>query len=231
MTSRSLNGAVVAVIGASGGLGSALCRLLIGHGARVVIAGPHMDRLEGLAVALGSDSVTAVSCDLRDARCGDTIVAAAQTLGRLDGVINAAGVVAFGPLQEMPDELIEEMFLINSLGPIWLAKRVAPLLSESKGFLVNISGVIAESPLPNMLAYSASKAAMAATDAALTREYRRIGITVCDARPPHTETGLATRPLFGQAPKFPVGLSPEHVATVIVQGIQAGATELPGSAF
>ena len=74
--------------------------------------------------------------------------------------------------------------------------------------IVNISGVIAEQGLAGMAAYGASKAAVRSFDEALAREARRRKIRVIDARPPHTETGLATRPIAGQAPRMPVGLDP-----------------------
>jgi cyclic-di-GMP-binding biofilm dispersal mediator protein len=54
---------------------------------------------------------------------------------------------------------------------------------------------------------------------------------VMDARPGHTETGLASRPLFGSAPAFPTGMAAEFVASKIVEGILNGATELPSEAF
>jgi short-subunit dehydrogenase len=230
MPTRSLTGAVVAVVGASGGLGSRIAHLLAERGAVLILAGPHADRLQALAAEVGSTAVVA-PCDLRDSRCGDTIIEAASSVGRLDGLVNAAGVVAFGSLVDTPDDLIEEVFLINTLGPIWLMKRLAPLLSESKGFIVNISAVVAESPLPNMAAYSASKAALTAADTALAREFRRIGISVCDVRPPHTETGLADRPISGVAPKLPAGLMPDAVAQVIVNAIESGEAELSAAAF
>ncbi len=231
MAVRSLHGAVVAVIGATGGLGSALCRQLVERRAALIIAGPHPERLQALAESLDGGAVTMAPCDLRDARSGDAIVAAASALGRLDGLINAAGVVAFGPLLDMPDELVEELFLINTLGPLWVTKRVAPLLATSKGFVLNISAVVAETPLPSMVAYSASKAGLTAADAGLTREFRRLGITVCDARPPHTETGLASRSISGEAPRFPQGLTADHVASVMMQAIETGLTEVPSVMF
>lgn len=230
MVPRSLDGAVVAVVGASGGLGSRLVRELAARGARVVLVGPHPDRLLALADELGSAAVV-VTADLRSVRCGDAIVAGVAAFGRLDGIVNAAGVVAFGPLLETDDELIEELFLINTLGPLWMLKRVVPLLAESRGFVVNISAVVAETPLPNMAAYSASKAALTSADTALARELRRMGITVCDVRPPHTETGLADHPISGAAPKLPIGLVPETVARTIVAAIEAGSTDVPSSAF
>jgi short-subunit dehydrogenase len=228
---RSLAGSVVAVVGASGGLGRPISALLVARGAHVILAGPHQVKLAAVASDLEGSHTTIVECDIRDAQSGDRIVEAARTIGKLDGWINAAGVVGFGTLIETPDELIEELFLTNVLGPLWMMRRVAPVLSESKGFIANISAVVAESPLPNMAAYSASKAALTAADSALQREFRRIGVSLIDIRPPHTETGLATRPITGQAPKMPQGLSPEFVAEFIVSAIEAETTDLGSVAF
>lgn len=111
------------------------------------------------------------------------------------------------------------------------ATRRLDAVINSVGVVVNISGVIAEQNLPGMVAYGASKAAVAAFDQGLTREARRSGVRVLDARPPHTETGLADRPIEGTAPRMPDGLSPARVAQVICDGIASGTTELPSTAF
>ena len=228
MTVRDLTGAVVAVVGASGGLGAPLARALAGRGADVILAGPHLDRLE----SVGLPGAAVVRLDVRDARAGDLIVAAAMDrAGRLDGVVNIAGVVAFGLLEETEDVTVEELFLTNVVGPLWLVRRVIPLLRASRGFIVNVSAGVAEQPLANMAVYSATKAALSAADRALARELRRDGIHVCDARPPHTETGLATRPIAGHAPRMPIGLEPGAVADRIVRAIERGEPDLPAAAF
>ncbi|MFM8645567.1 MAG: SDR family NAD(P)-dependent oxidoreductase [Actinomycetota bacterium] len=99
------------------------------------------------------------------------------------------------------------------------------------GFFVNISGVVATQPVGGMAAYSASKAAAWAAMSAARREFRRRRIDVIDARPPHTETGLATRAIAGVAPKMPQGLEPDAVARRIVDAVIAGERELPTEAF
>jgi short-subunit dehydrogenase len=226
--SRTLADTVVAVIGATGGLGAPVSRLLAERGARLVVVGRHADRLG----ALDLPGAVAAVADLRDARAGDTVVRAAlDAHGRLDGVVNCAGVVAFGPLVDTDDVIVEELFLTNVLGPLWLTRRVAPALAATKGFIANVSAVVADAPLPGMAAYAASKAALSAADRALARELRRDGITVIDLRPPHTETGLATRPIAGEAPRLPVGLDPAAVAARIVAAIEAGETDVPAAAF
>ena len=225
---RRLDGAIVAVVGAGGGLGAPIARQLAGRGAQVVLAGPHADRL----AAVGLPDATTVTVDLRAPDAGEDLVAAATArYGRLDGVVNAAGIVAFGSLLETDDVVIEELFLTNVLGPLWLARRVIPALQASGGFLVNISAVVAEQPLVGAAAYSASKAALTAADTALRRELRRVGVHVCDVRPPHTETGLASHPLAGAAPRLPTGLDPQGVAARIVAAIEADEPEVPALAF
>lgn len=225
---RDLSGAVIAVVGAGGGLGGPIVSSLSRHGAQLVLAGRNTDRLR----ALGIPGAEVVQVDLRDSMSGQRIAVAAKSRhDRLDGLVNAAGVVAFGPLEDLDDELIEELFLTNVLGPLWLIRRVLPMLRESCGFVANISAVVAEQPLPNLAVYSATKAALTAADKSLARELRRVGVHVCDARPPHTETGLATRPIAGEAPRLPVGLDPQVVAERIVQGIENGESEIPASAF
>ena len=219
---------MVAVVGASGGLGSAVCSQLTARGATVVACGPHPDRITSAGVVAAS----VVELDLRDPSAGDALVAAVADLGgRLDGLVNAAGVVAFGDLVDTDDAVIEELFLTDVVGPLWLLKRVVPLLAESKGFVVHLSAVVAEQPMAGMAAYSSAKAALTAADVALTRELRRKGITVCDVRPPHTETGLAGRPIAGEAPRLKEGLDPGAVAAAVVDAVASGATEVPAVTF
>lgn len=204
---RDLSGAVVAVVGASGGLGAPIVEALRAKGATVVSA--------------GRGAANDVRLDLRDAGAGDLLVEhLRREHGRLDGVVVAAGIVAFGDLADTDDIVVEELFLTNSMGPMWLARRVVPMLRESHGFFVNLSGVIASQPMPGMSAYAASKAAAAAALEALRKELRAAKVDVIDVQPPHTETGLATRPLAGTAPAMPEGLDPAAVAARVVQAIE-----------
>ena len=227
MVERSLSGASVVVTGASGGIGRHIARQLAEAGARLTLVARDRNALE----SLGLDA-TLVSADLRDADSGRAIVGAAVAAHNgLDGLVNAAGVVAFGSLAETDDEVIEDLFLTNVLGPLWLMRAAIPALTESRGFIANISAVVAEQPLAGMAAYAASKAALTAADRALARELRAAGISVTDARPPHTETGLADRPIAGTAPRLREGLQPDTVARRIVAAIIAGEREIPAEAF
>jgi cyclic-di-GMP-binding biofilm dispersal mediator protein len=82
-----------------------------------------------------------------------------------------------------------------------------------------------------MAAYTTSKTAHSTWLKALALEARRQKVRVMDARPGHTETGLASRALFGTAPAFAQGMTPEHVVNKIIEAIEAGITELPSDSF
>ena len=227
MSAHPLSGLVVAVVGATGELGSRLARGAAARGAHVVLVGRDERRLHGIL-----EGASVVVGDVADTTLGHRVVAAAVgRYGGLDGLVNAAGVVAFGPLLDTDDEVIEELFLTNVLGPLFLLRRVAPALAKRRGFVVQLSAVVAETPLAGMAAYAASKAALTAADRALARELRRSGVDVIDVRPPHTETGLAGRPLSGTAPRLPSGLDPDVVAARVLDAIEHGATELASTDF
>jgi cyclic-di-GMP-binding biofilm dispersal mediator protein len=159
-----------------------------------------------------------------------------QSNAQIDGIVNATGVVAFGPASEISSATLAKLTAVNFTGPVALISGLLPALKKSaeagnEPFILNISGVVAESPMAGLAAYSASKAGLWAFDQALAREVRKDGIRVIDARPGHTETGLATRAIAGTAPAFPTGMTPESVADRIVTAILGGESDLPSAAF
>ena len=143
---------------------------------------------------------------------------------------NAAGVVAFGAIDETSVDTVEDLFMSNTFLPIFLTKAALDHMGEG-GVIMTISGVVAEQPMAGMAAYSASKAASAAFATAIRRELRRRKITMIDARPGHTETGLADHPIEGTAPAFKEGHDPDAVVKRLIQAIEADETDLPSSAF
>ena len=212
-------GKVALVAGGTGGLGRPVAQQLAALGATVVTA----------SRSAGSEGH--VSVDLRSPEGAERAVATViERHGRLDLVVNAVGVVAFGDTVSTDVDTVEEVFLTNTFAHIFLCRAALPRMTKG-GVVVAVSGVVAEQNLPGMSVYGASKAAVRSFNEAFAREARRAGVRVIDARPPHTETGLATRPVAGTAPKFPQGLDPAAVASRIVAAVRDGETDLPSAAF
>lgn len=221
----------ILVIGANGVLGAAIAQRLSQAGAHVL----GTARNAASSARLAPDFAERLLLDLED----DASIAAVTTyLGAhgLDGIVNAAGLVGFGSPLHTDSDAAERLMRVNHLGPARVVSGLLPALVASAAnsrqpFIASITGVVAERAFPGMAAYVASKTAHSAWLSALRLDLRRDGIRVLDARPGHTETGLAGRAAFGAAPRFPGGLTPEHVASVIVSAIEAGDTELPSAAF
>ncbi len=224
---RDLNEAVVIIVGASGALGYRIARVMAERGARLVLAGRDTERLAALAADIPGSAPCSI--DFAERNESNVVSTALDRFGRIDGLVNAAGAVGFGPLDAMEDGAVEELIDSNLLGPLRLMRAVLPHLDG--GFLVNLTGVVAEQPVAGISVYSAAKAGLSAATRAAAREVRRRRISVIDARPGHTETGLAERPIAGVAPPMPTGHDPDDVAARIVAAIEAGEREIPASAF
>ena len=215
----NLQGAVVLVFGATGGLGSRIAAQLENNGA---------------IVARSSKSA---GHDLRELSVIREVLDATNAQhGRLDGVVVASGVVSFGAASDLAPATVEELFEVNTTSVIQLITQSEPYLAASardgrEPFIVTLSGVVAETPVAGLAAYSASKAALAAFVVAAGREYRRAGIRILDARPGHTATALSEHPIAGSAPPFGAALDPDLVAARIITAIADGEKDLPSTSF
>jgi short-subunit dehydrogenase len=227
-----IDGSRALVIGATGVLGTLIAERLIAGGARVALSGRDEERL-GKRAGQG----TTIAVDLTDETAPETIVSrAVEALGGLDLIVLAAGVVGFDAVAETAEQDLETLFTVNALAPMRIVSAAVPALRESASagrepVVLALTGIVAELPTAGLASYSASKAALAAYLTAAGRELRRSGIRLLDARPGHIETGLAGRPLFGTAPKFPAGHDPAAVADRLVRAIAEGDDVLPPDAF
>jgi cyclic-di-GMP-binding biofilm dispersal mediator protein len=229
----NLRGKTFLVLGGSGALGSLITSRLISHGAQVMATTTANEKGD----LIPSAASPRLLLDLERPESIEVLVNyLIQSGAKIDGIVNATGVVAFGSASELAASTIAKLTAVNFTGPIGVISGLLPALKKSaeagnEPFVVNISGVVAESPMAGLAAYSATKAGLWAFDQALAREVRKDGIRVIDARPGHTETGLATRAIAGTAPAFPTGMTPEAVAERIVRAICDGETDLPSTAF
>lgn len=218
---RELAGKKIVIVGATGVLGSRLAGQLTDAGASVAA----IVRDQSLV-----DTVTTPEHAIADLTNTSELSAALAALAPFDGLINAAGVVAFGNIADLDDATLNSLFAINAIAPIVMLRESSKHINEG-GFFANLTAVVAQQPMAGMAAYSASKAAAWGAMVAATRELRRQQIDVIDVRPPHTETGLAERPIAGVAPKLPTGLDPDAVAARIITAIKDGEKDLPVEAF
>ncbi|GGG15273.1 oxidoreductase [Rhodococcoides trifolii] len=215
------------VVGASGALGSLIARGLADAGATLTLAGRNEHSLNGL----GIDGAHVVTGDLRQPDAPRSMVDKANADGgRLDGVVIASGIAAFGSAADVDDDTVDDLLLVNYLAPLRLT-RAALGVMEKGAVILNISAVLVETPTGNMAAYSASKSAISAFFTAVRHEARRSKIRIVDVRPPHTETGLVDRAIAGSPPKLPTGLDPARVADRIVAAIRDDETEVASSDF
>ncbi|WP_328858992.1 SDR family NAD(P)-dependent oxidoreductase [Williamsia herbipolensis] len=222
-----ISGKVYVVVGASGALGSRIAKSLAEQGATLTISGRSTETLDGL----GIDGAHVVAADLREPDAARTVIAEAKAKhGRIDGVVNAAGVAAFGPVADIDDDTVDDLVLIDFLGPLRLLRAALGEIEEG-GVIVGISAVLAEQPVAGMATYSAVKAAASTLYVAAAKEARRSKIRVVDVRPPHTETGLVDRAIAGDPPKMPEGLSPDTVADRVIAAITGGEREVASSDF
>ncbi len=208
----------ILVIGATGGLGRHFVDQLGESGASVISASSGDVNLES------AESIERFAKHV------------SANHGSVDGVVLAAGIVAFGQIAETPPEVRERLMRVNFLGQVDLVSALLPALASSSEagnapFVLSISGVIAESPMAGLAAYSASKTALLGYAQAAARELRRASIRWIDARPGHTETGLATRAIFGQAPAFGAGLEPAAVVARMIEAIKNDEKDLPSGSF
>ena len=158
----------VLIAGGSGGLGAAIARRLADEGSVLTLVARTPTGLPRCPSRRGA-SRWIFGCR---AQLGAAVDAAVEHAGGLDVVVNAVGVVAFGPVAELSIDAMEEVFLTNVFVPIMLAQAASQHLRPG-GVIVNISGVIAEQNLPGMAAYGASKAAVRSFDEGFAREARR----------------------------------------------------------
>ena len=230
---ENLRGKTILVLGGSGALGGLLVSKLSAQGAQVMATTTNNDR----GAHIPSVASPRLLLDLERPDSIEVLVNyLIQSGAQIDGIVNATGVVAFGPASELSASTLAKLSAVNFTGPVTLISGLLPALRASatagnEPFILNISGVVAESPMAGLAAYSATKAGLLAFGQALTREVRKDGIRVIDARPGHTETGLATRAIAGTAPAFPTGMTPESVADRIIRAILGGETDLPSTAF
>ena len=185
----STNSQVVMITGGSTGIGAAAALGFAKAGSQVLITGRNEASLRESAAR--HENISYVVADVsRSEDVARSIDEVKRRYGRLDVLVNNAGVWGIAPLAYASSEHIRETFEINVVGPIETTRQALPLLRESKGAIVNVSSIAADNPMPNMSVYSASNAAILALTRAWARELAADGIRVNAVSPGPVETPI-----------------------------------------
>ena len=175
-----LTGQVHAVVGASAGIGKATAVALAARGATVVMMARHADRLGMAAREAGNDAVAIVTDVADPASVRHAFDTVTRRFGRLDSLLNVAGVARLRLIEDASDEDIDYVMRINLHGPIYTSRAAIPLLRRSGGgTIVNVSSEVTQDAMPYNTLYGTSKAGLNAFSAMLNRELRESRIRVC----------------------------------------------------
>ena len=175
-----LTGMTALVTGASGGLGRAIAKSLAGQGARLALSGSNAEKLTAFRAELGGDHV-AVPANLSDPIAVDALVPAATEAlgGKLDILINNAGVTRDNLLMRMKDEEFEDVIRINLEAAFRLMRAAAkPMMKARFGRIISITSVVGVTGNPGQANYVASKAGLIGMTKAVAQELASRNITV-----------------------------------------------------
>jgi len=241
---KSFEGQVALVTGGSSGIGAAVALRLAQAGAKVVITGRHEATLRD--VAARHAGISYVVADV--ARPEDVVRSIEEVRrrhGRLDALINNAGVLEIVPLADASPEHVRRTWATNVDGLIETTRAALPLLRASKGAIVNLSTIIADQPFANMSVYCASKAAVLALTRSWAQELAPEGIRVNAVSPGPIETPMfsaeklgITAPALEQLASSVLGLvplkrfgKPEEVAQVIAFLASSASSYVNGAQY
>lgn len=210
---RSMKGKVVAVTGGARGIGEATARALTAAGARVAIGDLDVGLAEASAASYGG---LAVPLDVTSEASFTAFLDKVEAeFGRIDGLVNNAGIMVIGRHLDAPLDAQLRQLDINLRGVILGCHEVAPRMSRAGGGqIVNIASLAGRIPTPGSAIYSGTKAAVIAYSEALDAELSPAGVRVSAVLPSFTSTGLIDGTT---APTLSPPISPEQVAAAVVR--------------
>jgi len=185
---------VALVTGAARGIGLAVAKRFLADGWRVALLDIEGALLQDATTTLANpDATMALHCDVSDAAAvADAIAAVGTRFGRLDALVNNAGIAVFAPLLETSDEDWNRVLAVNLTGPFLCTKAAAPLMREhGGGAIVNITSISAVRASTLRSAYGTSKAGLAHLTKQLAVELASLGIRVNGVAPGPVETAMA----------------------------------------
>lgn len=175
---HGIQGKIVVITGASSGLGEAAARHLAGHGAELVLGARRLDRLQAIARELSLDAQAAVQTDVTHREQVQRLVdRAVQVHGRIDVIINNAGLMPHSPLERGRVEDWERMIDVNIKGVLYGIAAALPYMRARKsGHVINVASVAGHKVGPGGAVYAATKHAVRVISEGLRQEVKPYGI-------------------------------------------------------
>ncbi|WP_053130061.1 SDR family oxidoreductase [Pseudomonas sp. MIACH] len=210
----------VVLTGASGGIGLAIATALCASGAQVLAVARHRAPLEGLLERY-PEQLCWVGADLTFLADRRKVLAAAEAIGGINLLINAAGINHFAMLEQLDDSDINGMLALNITAPICLTKLLLPLLKQApSAMVVNVGSTYGSIGYPGYATYCASKFALRGFSEALRRELAdtRVGVLYVAPRATHTSMNSPAAQALNDALKSNVD-DPHTVASAVIQAI------------
>jgi 3-oxoacyl-[acyl-carrier protein] reductase len=177
-----LNGKVAVVTGASKGIGAGIARTLAAEGAAVVVnyasSKRDADQIVGEIERAGGKAIAVQGDVSRPADVKRVFAEAKQAFGKLDVLVNNAGIYQFAPLEDVTEDDFRRQFDTNVLGTILATQEAANHFGPDGGSVINVSSVVSVNPMPDMVVYAASKSAVDSVTRSLARDLsaRRIRV-------------------------------------------------------
>jgi len=189
---------VALVTGAARGIGLAVAKRFLAEGWRVALLDIEGELLSTSVEALAAEALAApgdtlkLHCDVSDARAvAGVITEIERRFGRLDALVNNAGIAVFAPILETSEDDWSRILAVNLTGPFLCTKAAAPLMREHGGAIVNITSISAVRASTLRSAYGTSKAGLAHLTKQLAVELASLGIRVNAVAPGPVETAMA----------------------------------------
>ena len=222
------------VTGASMGIGEAIAKAFVEHGANVVLLSRDASRAEAARERMGAvDRTLALACDVRNREEIDRVVEATlQRFGKIDIWVNNAGHGLIDSVAQMDMAACRGLFETNLFGTLASMQAVIPVMKkQGSGAIINVSSVAGHIPLPYSAAYSGSKFAMNAMGKAVRIELRKRNINVLTVCPGYVQTEFSANAVRGKElqkvrPSKIQGITAERVAQATLRGYRKQKREV-----